>query len=283
MSSYHHGASGGDGGRPPWDGQNLGLKKGGAEKKSNKRKEKQRSERVQQASQSSSRVPSSASNDSLSWIEAMCQSGTEMPTGAPIPLPPPPILDLFLEGTHVNTGAPSFPSSTAEASASSAALPPSTAEAGVSSGPTSHSYQCRHCIRVFDRLQSLERHVASEHDDGSVRHCLYCRFISRNPREFRSHELSHRNNSGDGVRSCPYCAKSYLNYHSLAEHVRRKHDTQDGGRHCFECIFRAADTAGFRIHRTGHRNGGRCPKCHLRVPISQYVDHFNGCGHSRNN
>ncbi|KAI0559242.1 Zinc finger C2H2 type domain containing protein [Gracilaria domingensis] len=313
MSSHHHSASGGDGGRPPWDKRNLGLNKRGAEKRENKRKKRKRAERIQQASQSSSRGgPSSASNDSLSWIEEMCEPemGT-LPPGAEITLPPPSILDQLLEDRHLDPAVSPLPPPTSRSSSSSQALPPHTAGtgasasssawplttgAGTSSVPSSRSYPCGHCNKVFDRHQTREHHVYRKHDFLEFRHCAYCSFSTSSSSAMRSHlreRHGHRNAPASGTTttassstaggsefestpSCPHCNRRYASLRSLSAHVRQVHD-QDGFRHCFECRFQCVDPEDYRIHRIGHQRHGECLECGTTVGLSQYIDHVKSC------
>ncbi|KAI0558808.1 Zinc finger C2H2-type domain containing protein [Gracilaria domingensis] len=251
MSSYHHSASGGDGGRPPSDRSSLGLNKKGAEKRANKRKERERAERIQQAYQSGSHGGlSSASTDSLSWIEAMCQPemGTS-PPDAEISLPPPSLLDQLLEDRHLDAATSSVPPPTSRADSSSQALPPYTAGtgasssalprtvgAGASSGPSSGSYPCGHCNRVFDRHQSRELHVYRKHDFLEFRHCAYCSFSTSSLSAMRSHlreRHGYRNAPASGTTtassstagvivsasestpSCPHCNRKMVSVIAL--------------------------------------------------------------------
>ncbi|KAI0557765.1 merozoite surface protein CMZ-8 [Gracilaria domingensis] len=317
MSPKNHGASGDDGRRPPSDQRGLGLSKGGAEKKSNKRREKQRSERVERAYRSITTQDQSSTPADLLWIQAIYQEamGT-LPVGAETPPAPPPILDPLRESTHLNVVTPSLPPPTPTASASSPAIPPPAGGRSLAlhptppllpigrsggPGPSSLSYPCRHCSRVFHRLQTLERHVRIVHDEGFHRHCPYCNFSSHNAQIFAVHvRVYHRHrhalaqggmagsaspaggDAGASAPSCPHCYNDYSSFDSLAHHVRHVHDREDGGRHCFECTFRAANADDFRTHRAGHRRRGVCPSCRTTVPLSHYVNHVNNCRRENN-
>ena len=110
-------------------------------------------------------------------------------------------------------------------------------------------YYCENCHKIFDRMDSLNRHIMS-HTGEKNHNCKICGKLFSQPWHLKGHMSVH---SDEKSLSCDICFKNYKTQSSLNRHKRVTHEKNDGGENqCQECGYTCNEEIKLTEHLIRH-------------------------------